>query len=559
MGLTASEVLQLPIMKSCKVKTGKHLGEKPIEWVSVIELPVENFVRKNEFVLSTGIGCQDNPDLLEEFVEDVTQSGASILGFATGRYIFNIPDRVLAKADENELIIVDVPWETRFADILQTVMQEIMVDKQKKHEKAEDARQELINCVLHDKGLEEIAHSLYKYIKIPVAITDAARYVRANKHFNSEILKDYTGDDPDNKLQQTPLSDNQFSEHPLYYNLKEYKFEKQLFFQLNILNNHKKQGYIVFQPSDSSDLTWFVMNVLEHALTACALYFVKENAIELTEIRLKDNFVLNLAKTKTKVDDQLLSKAKLLGYDLSRSFICIVGYISFKDQVKSDDGSSDNSSNSSLQTMNYYIQKEITYAGKLFNRKSMTTFDEGEVILYLEADHLSYGDVANQFLDTVERRLSQLLTGMEISWGVAPQKVCDYAFYESYHEAVTALEIGINRSGTGNRTFFSDTRINRLLMAISKESEIATIVKDTLEPLVNYDKKRQADLIYTFMIYNSYKGNVSQTARALNLHRQSLLHRLRKIESLTKLSLIDSDDSFLLELSVRLWTLKKIK
>nr|WP_281419503.1 helix-turn-helix domain-containing protein [Bacillus alkalicola] len=59
------------------------------------------------------------------------------------------------------------------------------------------------------------------------------------------------------------------------------------------------------------------------------------------------------------------------------------------------------------------------------------------------------------------------------------------------------------------------------------------------------------------MIYNKYKGNVSQTARALNLHRQSLLHRLRNIESLTQLSLVDSDDLFLLELSVRLWMLKK--
>ncbi|WP_369405119.1 helix-turn-helix domain-containing protein [Piscibacillus salipiscarius] len=56
-----------------------------------------------------------------------------------------------------------------------------------------------------------------------------------------------------------------------------------------------------------------------------------------------------------------------------------------------------------------------------------------------------------------------------------------------------------------------------------------------------------------------YKGNVSQTARALNLHRQSLLYRLRNIEKLTKLSLVDADDSFLLEFSVRLWMLNQFK
>lgn len=61
------------------------------------------------------------------------------------------------------------------------------------------------------------------------------------------------------------------------------------------------------------------------------------------------------------------------------------------------------------------------------------------------------------------------------------------------------------------------------------------------------------DLIGTFIAYNQFHGNVSQTARSLNLHRQSLLYRLRKIESLTGLSLIDPDDLFLLDLSIKIW------
>ncbi|MFB4166322.1 helix-turn-helix domain-containing protein, partial [Alteribacillus sp. JSM 102045] len=40
------------------------------------------------------------------------------------------------------------------------------------------------------------------------------------------------------------------------------------------------------------------------------------------------------------------------------------------------------------------------------------------------------------------------------------------------------------------------------------------------------------------------RGNVSQTARELNLHRQSLLYRLRKIETLTGCNLVNSDDTF---------------
>lgn len=555
MGLTVNDIVQLPIMKTSKVKSGKKLlQEKTIEWITVIELPVENFVRKNEFVLTTGIGCENNPDLLEEFVEDVIQSGASVLAIATGRYIFDIPDRVIQQAEDNNFIIIDIPWEVRFADVLQTVMHEITLDKQGERKKAEDVRRDLTNCVLQDKGLKEICHLLYKHIRMPVAIIDKTE-VRANRYFDKAILQTYY--QTDQSLHPTPPSTIHYSEHPLYYHLEEYKLSNKVWYQLKIANNHKTQGHIILQPKKQEEITWFVMNVLEHALTACALFFVKENAIELTEIRLKDNFVLNLAKQQTPIDEQLLSKAKLLGYDLGNMYTCLIGDMTYKEKVTDKNGK-DNPANSSLQSLNYYIQKEVNYAGKLLGRKTMTTFDDGKVIVYLEADQHPYTETANQFIDTIERRLSELLVGMELSWGVATQDISDYRYYQSYQEAKTALDIGKHQYGLGERTFFSDTKINRLLMALSKESEIARIVKETLEPLLEYDRKRKTDLIYTFQIYNKYKGNVSQTARALNLHRQSLLHRLRNIESLTNLSLIDSDDSFLLELSVRLWMLKKI-
>lgn len=549
MGLTARDVMQLPIFHTAKVKTGKNfMKEKLIEGITVIELPVENFVKKNEFVLSTGIGCEDDPILLEQFVGDVINSGASILAFATGKYIYKIPEQVLQLAINHNFVIIEIPWEQRFGDILQVVLQKINEDKQGERQQAEVVRKELINCVLHGKSLQDIANSIYNHIKIPVVIIDHQNIMRGYIHFDVKLLRIFQGDTPGH-LQLIPQSTIQYNENPLYHYMEEYIIDDQMCFQIAILNNEKKQGSLLFQPKDRQQLTWFVMNVFEHALTACALYFVKENAIELTEIRLKDNFILSLAKTNNVVNSQLISKAQLLGYDLNRPYICIVGNISF---------TSDDKNAVSPQSSNYYLQKEILTAAKLLYRKSMTTFEEGEVIIFLEADHHPYMETANQFLDMVERRIYELLPGIVLSWGIATHKDGHFSFYDSYREAKTALEIGMRQKTLGERTFFSDTRINRLLMAISTDDQIEEIVKDTLQPLLAYDKKRKTDLLYTFMIYNKYKGNVSQTARALNLHRQSLLHRLRNIESLTQLSLVDSDDIFLLELSVRLWMLKKI-
>ncbi|AOM82908.1 transcriptional regulator, PucR superfamily [Salisediminibacterium beveridgei] len=523
----------------------------------MIEMPVENFVRENEFVLTTGIGCYGDPELLEQFVKDVIQSGATVLGLATGRYIFDIPDRIIELAVKHEFIIIDIPWEVRFGDIMQMVLEEINQDNKSERLRTEEIRQELINDVLQNKGPTEIANALYKYIETPVVITDYTRQIKASKEVAEDTLTLFQNREL-KPVKPTNISNMAFIEHPLYPHIEVFQVNGEPWYQILIATNHRKQGFLWFQLDSNNELSWFMMNVLEHTITAFALYFLKENAIEMTEIRLKDNFILQLAKQKNNEQIDINSKAELLGYNLDLTYICIVGEIRLKEESADfPKFKRDRPTTSSMQSLNYYIQKEITNAADLMGRKTMATFDEGEVIVYLETDHHLHTETANQFLDTIERRLNELLTEVELKWGIASQKNENNGFHNSYKEAKIALEIGKQNVGSGDRTFFKDTRINRLLMTISTDDDIMQIVKDTIEPLIHYDEKRQTDLVHTFMTYNNYKANVSQTARALNLHRQSLMYRLRNIESLTQLSLVNSDDVFLLELSIRLWMLRK--
>lgn len=60
------------------------------------------------------------------------------------------------------------------------------------------------------------------------------------------------------------------------------------------------------------------------------------------------------------------------------------------------------------------------------------------------------------------------------------------------------------------------------------------------------------DLEATARTYLDHAGNVQATARALNVHRQTLYHRLRRIEELTSLSLADGQDRLTLHLSLTL-------
>ncbi|WP_188205604.1 PucR family transcriptional regulator [Alkalibacillus aidingensis] len=560
MGICVQEVLDLNVMKHAVVRTGQEqLADQQIEWVSVIEEPVENFIRKHEIVLTTGIGCQDDPETLGTFVQDVIQSGASALTIATGRYITEIPQQVLEFAEGQDFIIIEIPWKVPFSDIFHDVLDAINKNNEYKRNQAESLRQKLTNGVLNGQSLEDLMRILYDEINIPVAISDDEKKVRANYDFDTKVIDALNGFS-DTPVKKVDVPDVPLDEHPLYHHLDQYDVDGQTCYELTIFSNGKKQGYLLFMPKHKSQLNWFTIHALEHGLTACALYFLTENAVEMTEIRLKDNFVYQLAKEKQILDAKALSKGELLGYDLSLPYACLVGDFQIE-EVKdaSWDDEQDQSGQSSLHSVNYYVQKEITHASQQLERKTMSTFDEGEVIIFLEIDQSGYQETVNHFLDMVERRLHDQLAPVYFAWGVGLHNDGFQSFYESYHEARTALDIHTEQHGFGERTFFEETKVNRLLMRIAENHELIQMVKETIEPLVEYDLKRQAELIHTFMTYQKYKGNVSQTARALNLHRQSLLYRLKNIENLTNLSLIDADDSFLLELSIRLWLLKQFK
>src|SRR5690625_2806734 len=123
MSVSVQEIVNLPIFNTAKVLTGiEILDHREVDWMSAIEGPVENFVRKNEFILTTGVGCEEDPEALYEFVSDVYESGAAALAIAVGRYIFDIPEEIITFAADNDFILIELPWELRFADLQRETM-----------------------------------------------------------------------------------------------------------------------------------------------------------------------------------------------------------------------------------------------------------------------------------------------------------------------------------------------------------------------------------------------------------------------------------------------------
>ncbi|MBB6453496.1 purine catabolism regulator [Salirhabdus euzebyi] len=561
MHLTVEDVASLDLLNNGEIAAGKdHLQEAIIEWVSVIETPVENFVRRNEFVLTTGIGCGHDNDLLYEFVREVIQSEASGLAIAIGRYVNELPKSIIDLANEHKFPIIMLPWEVRFAEVIQVIFQALKNEESKIVERNEEIQQELLNIILNNGGLSEIATYIDRTLHKPVIITNKRGYIKGKSKDSSKLEEKW------NKYLQseeydvflTSFDTNHYSTFP---NTKVISINGKNVLQFTIQTASEIQGYLIVEGLTDKELDTLLgqktVHLLEHAATAIALCFLKENTILETELKLRDDFVWSLAKEKMNSWDQVLSRAKSLNYNVNLPYVCLIGQPENFSEVfkKNLDHSSYEHWN---QNISRRIEDEIYYTGKTLNCQTMTTHQRDQFIIFLEVNFNSVNETVFSFFDYLNKRLKQLLPELILSWGISKTAGLR-CFYDSYQEAQKALEIGRRQKGPGYQHMYSDTRIDRALMSLEQNKELKNITDQTIGALLQYDRERGIDLVNTFISYSRNRGNVSQTARELNLHRQSLMYRLRKIESLTDCSLEDPDEIFLIDLSIRLWTVGNLE
>jgi len=544
MPITVQEIVNLPIFNTAKVKSGiEILDQRRVEWMSAIEGPVENFVRKFEFVLTTGLGCERDPTLLFEFTKDVYESGASALGIAIGRYVFDIPQEIIEFAEEKEFVIIELPWELRFTDLQREVMSEINKRQESFMERARHMQKELIDFVIQGKPLTEMIKYVERELNCSIVFIDKNGQIKSSKQNPQDVIANWESVQTNAEVMQDDIA---------YHHIKSAPFEDGYILNKEITTGtvHGTQGNFIVVLHDQQTLKTNTLQILDSLAAATALWVSREDAIVKTEIRLRNEFIWGLAKTpQMKLDENTESRGKLLGYHLELPYVCMVGY---SDNFDSFYQKQSGFQEFGFKNIIYYIEEEVRYAASVVDKEFAFTFDNDKLIIYLQFTNEEYSTV-HHFLDLLDKRLNKLIPGSIFSWGIGISRDGVMQFYESYQKANSALDIGCKQKLPGERISFDDTKLNRLLLHLANNQEIRDITLTTLAPLIEYEKKREMDLIDTFIAYDNQNGNVSQAARVLNLHRQSLLYRLRKIESLTNLSLDNPDDVFLLNISIKVW------
>lgn len=219
--------------------------------------------------------------------------------------------------------------------------------------------------------------------------------------------------------------------------------------------------------------------------------------------------------------EDMLGRAHTFGYDLSLSYVALVGQGPGKDNRKETIVASA-ASNVALGSADPIVLQKA---------------DQTIALLPIDSD---------QEL-VPEKLVSELGTGWRFGMG-GPALGLE-GIRRAYLEAKEALEIGVALGIDEPVYRFEDLLLYHFLRA--EPGLIDRFVDLMLGPLLVYDERRKGELVRTLEAYFDSDGSVKLAGASLFAHPHTVTYRLKQVEKLTGWSLRSPEDKLRLHLALR--------
>jgi len=104
------------------------------------------------------------------------------------------------------------------------------------------------------------------------------------------------------------------------------------------------------------------------------------------------------------------------------------------------------------------------------------------------------------------------------------------------------------RLGERKPLYYLDLSVYRLLLQFEDHPELKAFLQETLGPILNH--QNADEFLATLEEFFNHNGNLSQTAEALFIHRNTLTYRLERLASAAQLDLENPDTRLAVQLAL---------
>jgi PucR family transcriptional regulator, purine catabolism regulatory protein len=260
------------------------------------------------------------------------------------------------------------------------------------------------------------------------------------------------------------------------------------------------------------------------AASALMLELAKQQAVEAVEARVGGELLQTIMNGGPSDMATLQEHASELGYDLRRTHAAIV------------------IAPATIDLAVGHLRERLDHELRAQRMSAPYIEREGSILCLCPTDERLHRPTV------LLRKLGQDLA---ICAGISKPTARASQWQQASAQAEHALTLGRYLFGSRSVTRYDDLQVYRLLFDMRASSDLEHFYQATLGALVEYDRRHNAALLQTLEGYFAAQGNLSQAAEHLQIHRNTLVYRLRRISEIGGLDMERAEDTLALQVALK--------
>ena len=506
--------------------------ERRVTWSCSMRarLPAFDSIQGGELALLTLTKLRRLNETLPHLLTSLHKEGVAAVAVAAQSHDV-LGEEAIKLANQLHLPLLLLPALAPIEEITREIIAFVVSFRDEIERKATEISQQLMQLSLQGVGLEGICEHLALSRNKWVVLQDAAQHNRIQSvppaakelHF------------------QDPLSDEFLRSHGLTRVVEP------------ITIRHEVVGYLSLI-GDENTFDYSERLVLSNATPIFAIEFARARERSEVESRYHVEAFMNVLQGQYQQPEEILARVQHLGYDLTGPQVVVI----FEAR--------ENEQDIVMAHWTRRVREEMLRSWPtswLLSESRRITCIVPAAPLEAETQSSGKREIEESLVTRLERfttRLQQSRGNIaipEFSCGIGRIAENVQAIPLAAREAQRAVEIGSQLFGPGKVHSFASLGIYRLLFYLDGQSELADFYYEILGPLLAYDAHHDGTYIKTLECYFQFNGNLSQTARTMHFHRNSLIYRLERIEEILGRSLEDAELRLALQIALKIHHLRQ--
>ncbi|OES46462.1 PucR family transcriptional regulator [Domibacillus iocasae] len=517
-----------------KLTAGEKGVSNDITNITMMDAPdILPYLKPNDLLVTTGYHVKDEPAELTRLIEQMAQKSCAALFIKTKRFFGELPSEAIRLANDLKFPIVEIPESWSLGETVNQMLNVILDKRTSELRSAIDTHKLFSSHIMSGKGLNALLANLTELT--------GHRTFLCTSYF-SPIAGDRTLAEVLSPFKKWSSQHGSFLSPSAAFTAFSTLDQKEDYTLFPVYTYEKKAALLLIEgPIYMTEHVKLL--TIEQALNVISFELLKEDAVKQFTRRIRNEFFSNFLDDAFSSEEEAISRAREFDLPLKQKYICAAGRIDAPEEEWS-----------------YYTNQKELDAIYYFFEKELHTMDvpcylftKGEtLILLLKApEHVKdTHSFTASFLQKLQSRMSRELDAT-MSFGVS--HLCSSLLFirQGYKEARDALKTNRLSSGPSSVHFHRTKDVSELLRLLPAK-DLSQFYKHTVQQLKLSNLEEEKSLLDTLFVYMESHCHISETAKRLFVHRNTVVYRLEKCEELLGISLKDPDFSLQIRLALRI-------